>query len=175
MSNLVLNFLFLLASADILKVDDLKTVDYVDPTQYVGTWYQIARNPHPFEVGCVCSRQVLTPQQDGRIEVYNTCNDQTVNGALREIRGFATNVDPGRNAKFIVDFNIGRTGDYWIVGLDPQYRYAVVSDPSKYSLYILSKSPLLETALFEEAVAKAGEQIDTSKLSMTLQTGCEYP
>jgi apolipoprotein D and lipocalin family protein len=74
-----------------------------------------------------------------------------------------------------VDFNLPHTGQCWIIGVDSQYRYAVVSDPSKQSLYVLSKTPTLEPALYAEAVATAALQLDTSKLILTEQMGCTYP
>ena len=155
--------------------DPVKTVSYVDPAQYVGNWYQIARRPLSFENGCVCSLQKLTAQADGSLYVYNTCNDQTPQGRIRSVEGTATNDDPTTNAKWTVDFGLGRKGGYWIVALDPQYRWAVVSDPWKFSLYVLSKTPELDPALYQAAVAEAATQFDTSVLRMTLQAGCTYP
>ncbi len=154
---------------------DLKTVSYVDPSLYVGTWYQIARNPHPFEAGCVCSRQILTPINSLEIGVYNSCNLNSVAGELSEIRGVAFNDDPASNSRFTVDFNLPFKGQYWIVGIDPQYRWAVVSEPSKRTLYILSKTPELSAELYEAAVAEAAQQLDVSQLFKTEQAGCQYP
>ncbi len=37
----------------------LETVPFVDVKSYLGTWYQIARNPLPFEGDCACSQQTL--------------------------------------------------------------------------------------------------------------------
>ncbi len=153
----------------------LETVAYVDPAQYLGTWYQIARNPHPFEAGCVCARQILSLNGASEIGVYNSCNDVTASGPIREIRGTATNDDLTTNARFTVDFNLGFKGQYWIIGLDKNYRYAVVSEPSLRTLYILSKTPTLAPALYDEAVALAGLQVNTSQLQLTSQNSCNYP
>jgi apolipoprotein D and lipocalin family protein len=168
----VFAILFCLASAE--AFGQIKTVDYVDPTLYVGTWYQIARNPHPFEKGCVCSRQVLALNGAG-VDVYNSCNDQTVTGPLMEIRGTAVIDDSVTNAKLIVDFGLPKKGEYWIIGLDPQYRYAVVSDSTGQSLYVLSKTPTLDPGLYAQAVSDASNKLDTSRLSLTEQNGCTYP
>ena len=153
----------------------LKTVPYVDPAKYLTTWYQIAHNPLIFEGKCACARQVLSALPNGIVGVYNSCNDTTVTGEIREIRGTATNDDPASNARFTVDFNLPHKGQYWIIGLDPQYRYAVVSDPSMKSLYILSTTPMLAPELFDAAVKEAAAQVDTSKLVVTEQHGCTYP
>lgn len=154
----------------------LETVPYVDVKSYLGTWYQIARNPLPFEGDCACSQQTLGLDAAlGRVTVYNSCNDKIPAGALREIRGFAINDDPATNARFTVDFGLPQKGQYWIIGLGANYEYAVVSDPSRRSLYILSKTPTLDPVLYAEALGKAQAQLDTSKLLTTEHSGCTYP
>jgi apolipoprotein D and lipocalin family protein len=153
---------------------ELQTVPYVDVSRYLGAWYTISRNPLIFEGKCVCSRQVLGVTSSGRVSVYNSCNEY-MGGPLREISGFADNQDPKTNAKFIVDFNLPHKGSYWIIGLDKDYRYAVVSDPSRMSLYILSKTPDLAPDLYQAAVAEVAGQIDVSKLEPIVQQGCTYP
>lgn len=155
---------------------ELKTVPYVDVSKYLGTWYQIAHIPLFFEGGaCACARQNLSADASGVVKVYNSCNTDNAAGALREIRGEAYNDDPKTNARFTVDFHLAYKGTYWIIGLDPQYRYAVVSDKDQYSLYILSKTPTLPAALYNEAVSIAAQQLDVSKLEMTDQRNCKYP
>lgn len=155
--------------------DTLTTVPFVDVNKYAGVWYQIAANPMPFEEGCVCSRQVISQREEGTIGVYNSCNFQAVTGPLREITGTAVNDDPATNARFTVDFGLPDTGQYWIIGLDQDYRYAVVSEPSKTALFILSREPVLAPELFSEALGVASTQVDTSSLRMMDQTDCSYP
>ena len=153
-------------------------VSYVDLSKYAGAWYQISHVPLFFEGGvCACTRQLLTPtQQEGVIKVYNSCNDGSAEGRLRDISGEAYNDDPQSNAKFTVDFGMPWKGSYWIVGLDSQYRYAVVTDKDAYSLYILSKTPVLASDLYQEAIKIAEDQeLKVKKLEMTEQTGCTYP
>jgi apolipoprotein D and lipocalin family protein len=154
---------------------ELKTVPFVDPALYGGTWYQIARNPHPFEVGCVCARQVLTVNGLNDIGVYNSCNKNTPTGPLMEIRGVASVDNPGSNSQLTVDLGLPRKGQYWIIALADDYSWAVVSEPSLQTLYVLSKTPTLPEADYKEAVLQAATQLDTSRLSKTLQEGCSYP
>jgi hypothetical protein len=82
---------------------------------------------------------------------------------------------PVTNAKLTVDFGLPKTGQYWVIGLDPQYRYAVVSEPSLQTLYILSRTPELAPELYAQALAEASKQLDTSKLILSEQKGCTYP
>lgn len=79
------------------------------------------------------------------------------------------------NSKFTVDFGIPQKGQYWIVALGTNYEYAVVSDPDRKSLYVLSKTPELDPVMYQEALNKASSQLDTGGLVPTSQKGCSYP
>ena len=150
-------------------------VTYVDPQRYAGDWYQIAHVPMFFEgfEACGCARQRLTLASD-HVDVYNSC--VTASGKQKEIRGEAYIDDPGANARLTVDFHLLYKGSYWIVGLDPDYRFAVVTDKHAYSLYILSRTPELAADLYASALAIANEQgLRTRKLEITAQRDCRYP
>lgn len=174
-------FLFLVllglnTQATSLVNNDLKTVDYVDPLQYIGRWYQIARVPLAFEPEvCACAQQTLGLNDNGTISVHNSCNQNTPSGKLLEIRGYAVNDDPKTNARFTVDFGLPRTGQYWIIGLAENYQWAVVSEPSRKSLYILSKTPSLDAEQYNLALSSAAVQVDTRGLKITQHDFCTYP
>ncbi|MBY0384064.1 lipocalin family protein [bacterium] len=153
----------------------LTTVPYVDVNQYLGIWYQVAGNPQPFDSDCFCSRQQLSLRSDGNVDVYNTCNKGASNGPLSEIRGVATSLDPVSNSKFEVDFGLPFKGNYWIIALDSNYQYAVVSDPTKRSLFVLSKTPTLDPILYQQALSEAEKQVSLDKLTTMNQNSCQYP
>lgn len=153
----------------------VETVSHVDLSRYVGTWYDIASNPIIFQPSCPCERQVLTPTADGKVSVFNSCNKGSPDGQLSEIRGTAEPVD-GTNSKLAVDFGFPWKGAYWIIALDTDYRYAVVSDNFGYSLYILSKTPQLEDSLYQQALKSAqAANVNTKNLVFSSQVGCQYP
>jgi apolipoprotein D and lipocalin family protein len=152
----------------------IHTVAQVDLGEYAGTWYEIARNPIIFEPSCACARQVLTPAANGAIDVYNSCDNHRVGGKLVEIRGTAKSAD-STGARLEVSFGFPWKGDYWVIALDSQYRYAVVTDRFGYSLYILSRTPELDPALHEEALQAAKRQVSIKRLKTTPQDGCTYP
>ena len=158
----------------------LEPVDFVNPAKYLGRWYQIARNPLPFEpINCVCTQQTLTIAGESEagpiVGVHNSCNVGTPDGPIREIRGTATIDDLNSNSTLTVNFNVGPLGKYWIIGLDPYYRWAVVSDPERRSLYILSKTPTLNNTLYRRALRAAKKQNSLDKLLVTSHRNCAYP
>ena len=65
-------------------------------------------------------------------------------GDLNEAVGTAFITDRKSNAKLKVQFFWPFKGDYWIVDLDSDYKYAVVSEPGRQYLWILSRTPEIE-------------------------------
>lgn len=153
----------------------IKTVSSVDVSKFLGTWYRISSKPVVFEPKCRCARQVLDAKEDGTISVYNSCNKVDATGKLVEIRGTAKALDSSAS-KLSVDFGLPWKGSYWIVAVDPQYRYAVVSDSLGYSLYVMSRLPTLSSELYDEAVQAAKlNNISLKRLVVQPNDGCNYP
>lgn len=148
----------------------LPTVEHVDLDRYLGTWYEIARYPAPFQEGCVATRATYSPRDGGGIRVLNQCRVETLDGELREAEGRAKVVDRDTNAKLKVSFFWPFYGDYWVLGLGPDYEWALVGEPSRRYLWILSRSPRLDDATFEEIVGRLPALgYDAGPLLMTLQ------
>jgi len=61
--------------------------------------------------------------------------------------------------------------DYWVIGLDADYRWAVVGNPNRKYLWILSRTPQLPAAELERARQAASAQgYDLGQLKTTRQT-----
>jgi len=135
----------------------LPVVEDVDLARYAGRWYEIASFPQRFQRGCVATMAVYTLREDGRIRVENSCRDGSFDGTLRRADGVAWLADPdGSRAKLKVQFFWPFRGDYWILVLDPDYRYTVVGHPSREYLWILARTPTLDESLYARLV----EQIE---------------
>jgi apolipoprotein D and lipocalin family protein len=123
------------------------TVSHVDLNRYVGTWYEIAKIPNPFQRKCAMNTTATySLRSDGRIEVVNRCVE--ADGSENIAKGVAKVVDTVSNAKLEVSFVriLGLQlfwGDYWIIGLDKDYKYAVVGTPSRKYGWILGRAPQL--------------------------------
>lgn len=145
----------------------LETVKKVDLGRYAGTWYEIARYDHTFEKGCSKVSATYTRKDDGRIGVVNRCT--TEENRTKEAIGIAYAADT-TNSKLKVSFFRPFYGDYWIIMLDDAYSYAVVGDPSREYLWILSRRPTLDqetTWSILERLPAMG--YDTEKLLWTRQ------
>lgn len=141
----------------------LQTVPNVDLTRYAGTWYEIARLPMWFQRDCVASQANYTLLLTGNIEVKNQCVTKT--GAQKEAQGLATVVDTHTNAKLYVEFDnwiaklfsgwssASTEGNYWILYLDPDYQRAIIGTPDREYFWILSRTPTLDQATYEQLVS----------------------
>lgn len=164
-------FLGLLSAAFADAQSPLQTVSHVDLNRYAGRWYEVARYPNRFEKDCASDVTAqYTLLSDGKVEVLNSCRQS--NGKMKSSKGKAKVVDQQTNAKLKVTFFWPFYGDYWIIALDPDYRYAVVSEPKRKYLWILSRTPHLAPELRARALeAIKAQGLDPSKLIEPPQSG----
>ncbi len=149
---------------------ELQVVPYVNIERYLGKWYEIALYPNWFEEGCFSSTAFYEKLKDGRIKVTNRCRMHGPNGELNEAIGYADIADSKTNAKLKVQFFWPFKGNYWIIDLDKEYQYAIVSEPNRQYLWILSRSPSLDTQVLEALKEKISSKgFDLTYLKQTLQ------
>ena len=155
------------------RKDELEVVQSVDLTRYVGRWYEIARLPNSFQKKCADTVTAnYTMREDGKIEVINRC--RKASGEYTTAKGKAKIVDKKTNAKLKVTFFWPFYGDYWILDLGPNYEYAVVGEASRKYLWILSRSPRMDEALFQQLLQKmAAKGFNTEMMIRTPQPNTE--
>lgn len=144
----------------------LETVKYVELKKYMGTWFEIAAFPQPFEKGCICTSATYGLAEDGSVIVKNRCiKDDKLK--VTEGRAFVTD---HTNAKLDVQFFWPFKGKYWIIDLAKDYSYAVVGHPNRNYLWILSRRPTLDEQTYNELVVRAADKgFDVRNLVKTAQ------
>ncbi|NBV84098.1 hypothetical protein EBR57_08270 [bacterium] len=131
------------------------TVDRVDLSRYLGTWYEVARLPNPFEpVDATQIMATYSQNSDGFIRVEN---QYTRKGKIDKVTGVARIEDRKSNAKLAVSFFdiLGYRpiwGDYWILGIGPNYTYSVVGDRARKYAWILSRTSEMSSQNMAAAV-----------------------
>lgn len=173
-------FAFLLTAAAIIVVVPLRSagntapmqvVPTVDLGRYAGKWYEIARLPNRFQRHCAGDTSATyTLRPDGKITVLNQCRES--NGRMKSAKGTARTADAkGPNTKLKVTFFWPFYGDYWIIDLDPDYRWAVVGEPGRKYFWILSREPKLDESVLGKILDRAKSQgYDLSPLLKTKHT-----
>lgn len=144
------------ASAPVTAVADL------DLERYAGTWHEIARLPMYFQrkcTGAVTATYTLRP--DETVAVENRCD--SAEGPL-VAQGVARRPEPFSRGKLEVTFAPRWSrwlpmvwADYWVLALDEEYQWAMVGQPGRKYLWIMSRQPLLSSEVLASLKQKARE------------------
>jgi len=142
------------------KLTEVTSVPALDLSRYAGHWHEIAHLPVSFQKKCVGEiSAAYTLREDGLVGVRNSC--RTKSGDIAVAEGVARKVPehPGRlEVRFAPDWLSWVPivwADYWVVALDPGYQWALVGEPDRKYLWILSRSPTMPRAQFDEIKARA--------------------
>lgn len=161
----------------------LESLPALEVPPYMGTWYQVALFPNVFQRQCVSDTTATYRQlSDGTVEVKNRCRqaDGRMDEALGQARPTGTlNGTTLAPARLEVSFlpawlrwlPVG-WGRYWVIQLADDGRYAVISEPKREYLWILSRQPRLsaaDEAAIRTRLAQQGFS-DLSKLQMHRHT-----
>ena len=118
-----------------------------------------------------CKASASLPRSPGT-SASSRCRNAAADGAERVAEGRAYVVEGSRGARLRVSFFWPFYGDYWVIGLAPDYRWAVVGDPRREYLWVLSRTPAMAEADYAAAVEVARrEGFDASRLRRTPRLG----
>ena len=140
--------------------ENVRIVENVDASRYLGKWYEIARLDHTFERGLEQVTATYSQKENGSIKVINR-GFNTEKKVWKEAEGKAYFIDPAnadgsRTGKLKVSFFGPFYGAYNIIELDKtDYRYVMICGPDKSYLWILSRTPQLDDTVKQTLVAKA--------------------
>lgn len=153
----------------------LETVTKVDLERYAGAWYEIASFPQSFQKGCHCTMATYSKEPgNDYVSVLNFCRKNGVDGPAKLAKAKAYVIEGSNNSKLEVSFGIPfLKGAYYIMELDPNYKWAVVGHPNREALWILSRKKKLPANLYYELLQKIeAKGFDVSKLENTIHDGC---
>ena len=130
---------------------DNSTVRSLDLERFMGRWYELARYDHSY---------MMT--DSGKVLLVN---EGVRNGKKRSIRGRAKQPDVSQPGRLKVAFFLWFYSDYYVMDIDPDYRYALVGSSSDKYLWILSRERTITDVVKEELLSKLRARgCDTDKL-----------
>lgn len=165
------------ATAGLVQVHatPLQTVPTLDVPRYMGTWHEIAKYPNGFQKKCANNTQATySLQADGQVEVLNRC--KTAQGEWVEALGAGRQIGGATSAQLKVRFAPAWLsfipmvwGDYWIIDLDPDYQWVVISEPQREYLWILSRTPQLPSTIYQQLLSRlAAQGFDLKRITTSL-------
>ncbi len=123
--------------------------------RYLGTWYEIARLDHKFERGLQGVTATYAMNEDGTVKVSNS-GVSTKTGKRDNAAGKAKFVGASDVAHLKVSFFGPFYGSYIVYELDQEnYQHALVAGPDRSYMWILSRTPTMDAAKYEELLKVA--------------------
>lgn len=159
------------------------TVTSLNINQYVGNWYQVYGDRFvmsTFERGGRCITADYQLIGSNNVSVHNSQLD--AEGNKQEIYGYAFISDKNKPGQLTVHLNGQGNAPYWIYALGPVvdglYDYAIVSDPTKTSLFVLARDVDRFYDLYENLVLQHLQTLQFTGLRnkpvKTDQSNCRY-
>lgn len=122
----------------------------LDLNKYLGKWYEIGKLPARGQSGLTNVTATYSMRKNGKILVDNAGYR---NGKKKGIKGSAWLRDEKCGGGLYVQFFWPFKGDYNIIKLASDYRYAVVMGDSRNSLWILSRTPKMKEEDLKEILS----------------------
>jgi apolipoprotein D and lipocalin family protein len=146
----------------------LNTVKEVDISKYQGLWYEIAKYPNTFQKNCLSSTATYSIHEKGYLIVENRCKKRSPEGENGYIKGKAFPVKNSNNSKLKVQFFWPFRANYWIIDLEPNYQWAVISEPKMKYLWILARKPSIDENSYQAILNNLKEKgFDLEKIEKT--------
>ena len=150
------------------------TVEQVDLDRLLGTWFEVARLPNleadGFGQFCVDVTATYAKRPDGSIRVQTVSYNAKAGLRRTEVNGRVRPANPG-GSKLVLTFYHLIRGALWVVGLDPEYRWVLMGTPSRRRLWLIARTPRLDPAEYERALAIAATQgYDAARVRPTPQS-----
>ena len=151
------------------------TVERVDMTQFAGKWYEIAHFPQDYDHGCVATTTAYDPLSGDRSWVVRECREGSFTAPIKRVTGNAQIYGP-ENTRWSVQFPPGPAVEYWVLQLDPSYRYAALGTPDRKGLWIVSRTPTMQPDEYDRMVRRLkDDKWDIARLRITPQLPEQLP
>lgn len=131
----------------------------LDLERYLGTWHEVARLPNRYQDDCKTGTTATYFRDErGEIVVRNRCitaagEALSIDGVAREVVSRSGNLQVRFAPRWLAWLPVW--GDYWVLDLDPDYRWAVVGGPTRKYLWVLAREPNLHADTFARIRARA--------------------
>ena len=143
----------------------LRNVSYVDVDRYLGRWYVISHVPYFLENGKVGTSDNYARRPDGKLDAIFAFRKKSLTAPEQTWNGVAEITDTKSNAEWKVSFVWPFSATYRVLELDPDYRWAVVSNGNGKLVWVLARETSMTDALYRDILKRVTAQgIDANKL-----------
>jgi len=122
--------------------------------QFLGKWYEVARLDYRFERTKRNTTIEYSLNEDGSLRVVNKGYDYSKRKRLVTI-GKAKFIGLSNEAKMKISYFKGLSFGYNVIGIDPEYKYALVAGEDLHRLWFLSREPEMPDDVKQAFIKKA--------------------
>lgn len=134
----------------------LPLAEDVDLERFMGDWYVIASIPTFIETDAHNAIENYSMNDDGTIATTFTFNDGSFDGDLKVYKptGFVSDVS---NSQWGMQFIWPFKAEFIIAYLSAEYEYTIIARSARDYVWIMSRSPVISDALYEQLVERCVE------------------
>ena len=166
---LLILILGLLAGCSGIPDNPPKTMTHINLKRYMGTWYEIASLPAPFQKNCFCTQAHYQLKQD-HLAITNRCRKGSKTAQWEDATANGHVVPDSGNSQFKITFFWPFKANYWILYVSPDYQQAVVGTPDRKYLWLLARQKQISSSDFKHLKRIAKRRgYDLDQLSTTPQ------
>ena len=144
-------------------------VPQLDLNRFLGQWYEIARLPDKAEKKCSANVFALYAAGE-KAERFSEVRSCLVKPGDNDIANEDGRQDKSGDGKLSVRHLTLFHQKRWVLAIAPDYAWALMGSPDHKTLWVLSRSAVLEDAVLSEVKGRATAQgFDVSKLLMVKQ------
>ena len=120
----------------------------VDVNRYQGTWYEVARSLNLSEINCLCSQAEYTYNHlHLYMKMRHTCLRKDGGNNVQEVVAVSKNC---HNSFWKLYYLPLVGGNYFILDMDPEYKWVVVGNPCRTNFWIMSRDKEMDADCLEQ-------------------------
>src|SRR5262249_2065435 len=148
--------------------NDPSVVKDFDLGRFQGHWYEIARITGDYDTDCSNTTADYQRTGSSNVDMQYACT--LPSGNTQSFAATPCAEEPSAPAKLTMQISADQAG-YWVLDVNASYDYLLVGSPSRARLWVLSRTPTLDAALYEHARSVATQQgYDANSLVRTPQS-----
>jgi apolipoprotein D and lipocalin family protein len=151
-------------------VPDLRTAPFVDVSRFMGKWWVISHVPNFIENGKVGTSDTYTAISKTRLKTAFTFRKGSLDAPEEQWVGTARITNTTTNADWKVRLVWPLESRYRVLELDPNYGWAVVSNGNGKLVWVLSRTPRLDSYTYGVVMERLRQRrISPASLEMVPQ------
>jgi len=128
----------------------------------MGKWYEIGTSVFVrlfIERGCKCTTANYTLLSNNSVEVFNSCVNKNNNQPIVAV-GSAIQPNPAVPGELQVSFAQMQATrpNYYVMQIDSNYQYALIGEPTRLFLWILSRKTTVPDSIYKKYLDYAKSQ-----------------